>query len=108
MSIEDLEKQVIKWAWDRGIFPESTEQTRFDKFYEEVEELTDTAFPDSYEGRDLGQVKMEAGDVIVTMINILHPYGLDLEMCLSAAYEKIKNRTGKMVDGQFVKQEDLK
>jgi hypothetical protein len=38
MSIEALEKQVIEWATERGIFEHSTEYTRYDKFYEEVEE----------------------------------------------------------------------
>jgi NTP pyrophosphatase (non-canonical NTP hydrolase) len=106
MSIEALEKQVIKWATERGIFEHSTEYTRYDKFYEEVEELTDAAFPDRYEGRDMEAIKLEAGDVIVTLINILHPYGLDLESCLAAAYEKIKDRRGKMVDGTFKKEID--
>jgi hypothetical protein len=29
--------------------------------------------------------------------------GLDPTFCLSEAYEEIKNRTGKMVDGKFIK-----
>jgi hypothetical protein len=45
MSIEHLEKKVIAWAWDRGIFPKSTELTRYDKMAEEFEELTDALFP---------------------------------------------------------------
>jgi len=45
--------------------------------------------------------------VIVTLINFLHPIGLDLRICLQAAYDKIKNRDGQMVDGSFVKAEDL-
>jgi hypothetical protein len=41
MSIEGLEEKVIKWAYDRGIFAESTESSRWSKFFEEVEEFTD-------------------------------------------------------------------
>ena len=103
MSIEQLEKQVIEWAEDRGIFAESTDRTRWDKFFEELEEFTDAAWPDRYEGRIMEDVKLEAGDVLVTLINILHPYGLDLETCLAAAYNKIKDRTGQMVNGTFVR-----
>ena len=33
--------------------------------------------------------------------------GTDLETCLQVAWDEIKGRTGKMVDGVFVKQEDL-
>lgn len=32
---------------------------------------------------------------------------LDVTECLSIAYEEIKNRKGKMVNGTFVKEEDL-
>ena len=105
MSIETLEKQVVQWAEERGIFENSTVYTRYKKFAEEVEEFTDEIIIPNDEGfpPDVASIKLEAGDVLVTLINLLHPFGLDLETCLSAAYGKIKNRTGKMVNGQFVK-----
>jgi hypothetical protein len=31
----------------------------------------------------------------------------DVKECLGIAYEEIKNRKGKMVNGTFVKEEDL-
>ena len=33
---------------------------------------------------------------------------LDIEECIATAYEEIKDRKGKMIDGVFVKEEDLK
>lgn len=107
MSIDDLEKQVIEWANRRDLYQQSTDMTRLDKFAEEIEELIDEMFPTTGCVRDLGRIRLEAGDVLVTLINLLHPLGLDLETCLAAAYEKIKGRTGKMVGGTFVKSEDL-
>ena len=106
MSIEALEAKVIEWAYDRGIFAGSTDHTRWEKLMEELGEFTDAAWPDEAE-RNMEDVKLEAGDVLVTLINILHPYNLDLETCLAAAYNKIKNRTGQMVNGTYVKSEDL-
>ena len=103
MSIENLEKKVVQWAEERGIFQKSTEWTRFDKFFEEVLELEDELLPVDCSDPDIEKIKLEAGDVLVTLINLIHPFGLDLETCLSAAYEKIKNRTGQMVAGQFVR-----
>ena len=103
MSIENLEKQVVQWAYDRGIFTESTEQTRWGKFCEEIEELSDEIFREDDRLVDIEKIKLEAGDVLVTLINLLHPYNLDLETCLDAAYNKIKNRTGKIVAWQFVR-----
>ena len=35
-------------------------------------------------------------------------YGTTLEACLELAWNEIKDRKGKMVDGVFVKEEDLK
>jgi NTP pyrophosphatase (non-canonical NTP hydrolase) len=103
MSIENIEKQVVQWAEERGMFEYKRHLPRLDKFYEEVEELVDEIIIPDDEGfnPDVASIKLEAGDVLVTLINLLHPFGLDLETCLDAAYNKIKDRTGKMVDGQF-------
>jgi NTP pyrophosphatase (non-canonical NTP hydrolase) len=104
MSVEGLEYRVIEWARERGIFAESTEMTRYKKMAEEFEEFTDELIPTHVGERDMDKVKLEAGDVLVTLINILHPLGLDLETCLQAAYVKIKDRKGKMVNGTFVRE----
>lgn len=48
------------------------------------------------------------GDVVVTLIILAQQNGLTLEECLDMAYGEIKGRTGKMVDGVFVKSSDLK
>jgi hypothetical protein len=45
------------------------------------------------------------GDCAVTLILAAEMAGLRFENCLHAAYDEIKGRTGKMVDGQFVKDE---
>lgn len=43
------------------------------------------------------------GDVLVTLIIQAKMQGLDIVDCLDTAYQVISKRTGKMVDGQFVK-----
>jgi NTP pyrophosphatase (non-canonical NTP hydrolase) len=114
MSIKALEKQVIEWARDRGIFEGSDIGSRHMKFEEECTELMWELFPPCLERNnfipvpiDIERVKLEAGDVLVTLINLLHPMGLDLETCLDAAYQKIKDRKGRMINGSFVKSEDI-
>lgn len=97
--IEELEKKIWKWAEDRDLYNQSTESTRFAKLVEEVGELDEAIF----EKMDIDEIRLESGDVIVTLINNLKPLGLTLEDCLSAAYEKIKNRNGVMTNGTFVK-----
>jgi len=101
MSIEGLEEKVIKWANKRDLYRQSTDMTRLEKF------LEDEMFPPEGGPVDYDKVRMEAGDVLVTMVNLLHPLGLDLETCLSAAYEKIKDRTGHMENGTFVRDREV-
>ena len=52
-------------------------------------------------------LKDAIGDTLVTIIVLAHQLDLDVTECLSIAYEEIKNRKGKMVNGTFVKEEDL-
>ena len=48
------------------------------------------------------------GDVAVTIIILALQNDMDLYECLNCAYDEIKGRTGKMVNGVFVKSSDLK
>jgi len=47
----------------------------------------------------------DLGDMMVVMINIMARNNLSIEECLEKAYNDIKDRKGKMVDGIFVKEE---
>ena len=51
---------------------------------------------------------LEMGDIFVTLIVLCRQIGIEPTKYLDMAYEKIKGRTGKTVDGIFIKQEDLK
>jgi hypothetical protein len=41
--------------------------------------------------------------MLVTIIILSEMLGLEPETCLSVAYDEIKGRKGKMIDGMFVK-----
>ena len=47
------------------------------------------------------------GDVLVVLIGLSMQLGLDLTECLEVSYNEIKDRKGKLVNGVFVKEEDL-
>ena len=49
----------------------------------------------------------DIGDMIVVLINIAERNGLTLEDCMQRAWEDIKDRKGKMIDGIFIKEGDL-
>jgi NTP pyrophosphatase (non-canonical NTP hydrolase) len=51
-------------------------------------------------------VKDDIGDMIVVLLNIAERNNVTLEECLEQAWNDIKDRKGKMVDGIFIKEGD--
>ena len=91
---------VRNWHYGRNLIEGSTDQAQYVKLMEEAGELAKSIS----KGRDL---RDDIGDMLVVLINIAERNGLTLEECLSIAYEDIKDRKGKMIDGVFVKDADL-
>jgi NTP pyrophosphatase (non-canonical NTP hydrolase) len=98
MSVEELEHLVIEWAEARDLYRGSTTDTRMEKVREEVEELYTALI-----WGDDAEIRLEAGDVIITVINAIAPLGITLRSALDAAYHKIKDRQGRMINGTFVR-----
>ena len=46
------------------------------------------------------------GDMVVVLTNMAHLGGTTIEECIDSAYKVISKRTGKMVNGTFVKDEE--
>ena len=96
-SLEQLEMRVVLWHRDRNLIAGSTDAAQHTKLVEEVKELETNIL--------LSQpVIDDIGDCLVVLINIAERNELSLFECLSHAYEDIKDRKGKMVDGVFVKE----
>jgi NTP pyrophosphatase (non-canonical NTP hydrolase) len=89
---------VEEWAEEKGILSKATPLTQAIKTQEEVNELYQAILDDNRE-----EIKDAIGDIMVTLIIQCKMQGMDLQDCLESAYNVIKNRTGKMVDGMFVK-----
>jgi len=117
MKYNELEPLVIKWAAEKGILEKATPLAQAKKTYEEVLELIE-AVEVQEEGEETfyniksklvnteEEVKDALGDILVTIIIQAEMQGLKLEDCLESAYNVISKRTGNMIDGQFVKNED--
>lgn len=111
--MNELIKKVEDWGEEKGIVDPSNADKQFMKFMEEVFEFkTMFDIEEINYGGDghyilFDNTKMEFGDVLVTLVILAKQLGLDWEECLSMAYEKIKDRKGKTIDGVFVKEEDL-
>lgn len=112
MNFKDLEDKVLSWADDKDLLHSENADKQFMKFIEEVFEFkNEMDLYTSHVGKmkDLSKVhlKDEMGDVFVTLIILCKQLEIDPVECLSMAYNKIKDRKGKTINGAFVKEEDL-
>ena len=99
MEYRELEKLVIDWADNRGIFEKGNTMAQAEKTHEEVLELISAIDEDNRE-----EIIDALGDILVTIIIQAEMQGLELEDCLLTAYNVISKRKGKMVYGKFVKE----
>lgn len=98
LSYGVLKSNVLDWAESRGIFDSSDPKTQCLKFVSEAGELADNiAKGDHYAAQD------DLGDILVTLILLSEMIDTDLMVCLESAYETIRKRQGRMVNGVFVK-----
>ena len=97
--MEILIKLVSQWHHDRNLIEGATSKDQVLKLIQEVGELSDSVCKQQ-------DVKDDIGDCLVILINIAEREGTTLEECLAVAYEDIKDRKGKMIEGIFVKDED--
>jgi len=116
--MEKLIKKVEQWSIDKGIKEKATLKTQWEKMSEEVEEVYEAVYDIENHGfgkrqgvemlREFNnELDLEIGDVVVTAIILAQLHGTDINTCLEKAYNKIAPRTGKMINGTFVKSEDL-
>jgi NTP pyrophosphatase (non-canonical NTP hydrolase) len=110
MNTQELIEAVREWGEKKGITGANGRGTMLGQLSKTQEELTETrdaavllnakCFDDSH---SMLALEDGIGDCAVTLILAAEMAGLRFEDCLQAAYDEIKGRTGKMVDGQFVK-----
>lgn len=124
ISIDLLAVNVLRWGMVRGIIGDNAKATLLTQLAKTQEELDETIeaatmYLDAKHAQGLGHASPETekallalrdevvdgiGDQAVTLILAADLLGVSFAECLHYAYEEIKNRKGKMVDGQFVKE----
>ena len=95
----NYEKLIGQWHRDRNLIDGSTDKDQYMKLIQEAGELSGSLC----KGKD---IKDDIGDMMVVLINIMVRNNLTMQECLAVAYEDIKDRKGKMIDGVFVKEGD--
>ena len=103
MDLNTLGNNVKQWADNKGLLKKENSAKQMLKVTEEIGEVAAAVARDNME-----KLKDGIGDGFVTLIILAHQNGLTPEECLEAAWDEIKGRTGRMIDGVFVKSEDLK
>ena len=98
--MEELVNKIAQWHHDRNLIDGSTDKDQYMKLIQEAGELSDNIC----KGRDISD---DIGDMMVVLINIATRNNLTITECLDAAYNDIKDRKGRMVDGVFIKEADL-
>lgn len=95
-----MKEKILNWAKERNLLDPLNKQKQFIKLIEEVGELAQ-----GIAKNDIVQIIDSIGDVQVVLIILSALYELDNDKCLEHAYEQIKNRTGKTINGIFIKDE---
>ena len=106
---EILREKVLDWAKDKELLHDKNAEKQFLKFMEEVFEFRDEwlLFVHEYNKCSYGEannnpevvelrgnMKLEMGDIFVTLIILCDQLNMDPVDCLARAYEKIKDRKG--------------
>lgn len=120
MEFKELQEKVLEWADSHDLLHEENADKQFLKFIEEVFEFKSEfdylerigqdpseCYSDYDQIETQENMQLEMGDIFVTLIILCKQLGIEPQECLELAYDKIKNRKGKTINGCFIKAEDL-
>jgi len=96
--MDKLIQNVIRWAEDKNIDNYDNRQAQMLKVIEEVGETASAILKDNDDAVIDG-----IGDSLVTLIILSIQMGYHPEYCLNKAWEEIKDRKGKTINGTFIK-----
>ena len=89
---------IRTWADERGLYDKGDTKTQYLKLMEEAGELGRAILK-----QDEAEFIDAIGDMVVVLTNLARLGDTSIELCIDQAYDVISKRTGKMVNGTFVK-----
>jgi len=98
VDLQNRFQKIRNWADKRNLYAKGDTKTQFLKLMEEAGELGRAILKD-----DQAEFVDAIGDMVVVLTNLAHLGDTSIEACIDSAYNEIKNRKGKMVNGTFVK-----
>lgn len=95
-------ERIRQWAHDRNLIEGSTTQQQFVKLIEEVGELAESIAKSRFD-----DFKDAIGDCFVVLTILAAQNNLEIEDCIASAWNEIKDRKGKLVNGIWIKEAEL-
>lgn len=106
MSCDNCEEPIFDciraWANERGLYDKGDPKTQYIKLMEETGEIGRAILKE-----DTDEIIDGIGDAVVVLTNLAELCGVSIEECIQEAYDVISKRTGKMVNGTFVKDQPV-
>ena len=99
---EEIFDCIRKWANERGLYDKGDPKTQYIKLMEETGEIGRALLKNNTE-----EIIDGIGDAVVVLTNLAELVGVPIEECIQQAYNVISKRTGKMVNGTFVKDQPM-
>lgn len=93
---------IRNWADQRNIIDGASPQSQFVKLIEELGELAN-----GINKHRIDEVIDGIGDAVVVLTILAVQHDVDIEDCIEHAWNEIKDRKGRMINGTFIKNEDL-
>jgi len=103
MTFDELIDNITQWADDRGILVPNNAPQQTMKIMEELGETAGAIL----KNKEKSEIIDGIGDTLVTVIILAKQLGLNPTECLESAWNEIKDRKGKTVNGTFIKEEEL-
>lgn len=97
--MDELVANVTAWAKEKGLLERENAPKQMLKVMEEVGETASAILKNDHD-----KIVDGIGDSLVTLIVLSKQLGLEPSHCLEVAWNEIKNRKGKMVEGTFIKE----
>ena len=100
IEIASIFDKIRAWAKARGLYDKGNTYVQYVKLQEEAGELAKALLQNDHD-----EINDAIGDMVVVLTNLAHLHGTEIEYCIEDAYNVINERTGKMINGTFVKDE---
>lgn len=103
MTNNELFDSIRQWGRDRGLDKQNSRVQFYTKLVGQDSETQELAL--ALLNEDKPAIIDAIGDCVVVLTMIAMQERLKIEDCIASAYDEIKDRKGKLVNGVFVKDE---